>query len=100
MSPARQQANNPTPFNGVQVAAVPLGELADIQVVAGPPMIKDENGVLVGFVFIDIDGTQRDLGGWVKDAKALVARRQVAAPDGLRARALPQPDEDAHRIAA
>lgn len=83
MSPARQQANNPTPFNGVQVAAVPLGELADIQVVAGPPMIKDENGVLVGFVFIDIDGTQRDLGGWVKDAKALVAR-ELTLPTGYR----------------
>ncbi len=52
--------------------AIPLGELADIHVVTGPPMIKDENGVLVGFVFADIDSSQRDLGGWVKDAKALV----------------------------
>jgi Cu(I)/Ag(I) efflux system membrane protein CusA/SilA len=54
-------------------AAVPLGELADVRVVTGPPMIKDENGVLVGYVFADIDPTQRDLGGWVDDAKALVA---------------------------
>ena len=50
-------------------AAVPLGELADVRVVTGPPMIKDENGVLVGYVFADIDPTQRDLGGWVDDAR-------------------------------
>ena len=64
-------------------AAVPLGELADIRVVTGPPMIKDENGVLVGYVFADIDPTQRDLGGWVDDAKALVAA-QLALPTGYR----------------
>lgn len=64
-------------------AAVPLGELADIRIVTGPPMIKDENGVLVGYVFADIDATQRDLGGWVNDAKALVAARLVL-PAGYR----------------
>ena len=40
-------------------AAVPLGELADMRVTTGPPMIKDENGVLVGYVFADIDQTPR-----------------------------------------
>ncbi len=34
-------------------AAVPLGELADVRIVTGPPMIKDENGILVGYVFAD-----------------------------------------------
>lgn len=58
-------------------AAVPLGALAKVHVVSGPPMIKDENGVLVGYVFADIDRSQRDLGGWVTDAKQVVA-------DGLR----------------
>lgn len=53
-------------------ASVPLGQLADIRVTTGPPMIKDENGVLVGYVFADIDQTQRDLGGWVDDAKTVV----------------------------
>ncbi len=61
-------------------AAVPLGTLADIQVVTGPPMIKDENGVLVGYVFADIDLAERDLGGWVRDAKELVARDLVVPP--------------------
>ena len=64
-------------------AAVPLGQLADVRVTTGPPMIKDENGVLVGYVFADIDQTQRDLGGWVSDAKALVAA-QLALPVGYR----------------
>ena len=64
-------------------AAVPLGQLADIRIVTGPPMIKDENGVLVGYVFADIDPTQRDLGGWVDDAKALVAA-QLPIPPGYR----------------
>ena len=64
-------------------AAVPLGELADIRVTTGPPMIKNENGVLVGYVFADIDPTQRDLGGWVADAKAVVAS-QLSLPAGYR----------------
>jgi copper/silver efflux system protein len=64
-------------------AAIPLGELADIRVVTGPPMIKDENGVLVGYVFADIDPTARDLGGWVNDAKAVVAA-QLKLPAGYR----------------
>lgn len=55
-------------------ATVPLGELADVHVVTGPPMIKDENGMLVGYVFADIDLARRDLGGWVADAKELVLR--------------------------
>ena len=60
--------------------AVPLGVLADVRVVTGPPMIKDENGVLVGYVFADIDDTQRDLGGWVDDAKQLVSKRFALPP--------------------
>jgi Cu(I)/Ag(I) efflux system membrane protein CusA/SilA len=64
-------------------AAVPLGELADIRVTTGPPMIKDENGVLVGYVFADIDPTTRDLGGWVNDAKALVGPG-LTLPPGYR----------------
>jgi Cu(I)/Ag(I) efflux system membrane protein CusA/SilA len=64
-------------------AAVPLGQLADVRVTTGPPMIKDENGVLVGYVFADIDPTARDLGGWVDEAKALVAQ-QLTIPAGYR----------------
>ena len=65
------------------LATVPLGRIAEVRVVTGAPMIKDENGVLVGFVFADIDATQRDLGGWVEDAKRLVAQR-FTLPPGYR----------------
>ena len=63
--------------------AVPLGALADVRVVTGPPMIKDENGVLVGYVFADIDNSKRDLGSWVNDAKQLVAS-EFTLPPGAR----------------
>jgi len=66
-------------------AAVPLGELADVRVTTGPPMIKDESGVLVGYVFADIDQTERDLGGWVNDAKAVVESR-LNLPAGYQLR--------------
>ncbi len=62
---------------------VPLGAIANVRVVTGPPMIKDEDGVLVGYVFADIDASQRDLGGWVNDAKQLVAR-DLSLPPGYR----------------
>jgi copper/silver efflux system protein len=64
-------------------AAVPLGALARVEVVTGPPMIKDEDGALASYVFADIDGSKRDVGGWVKDAKRLVGAR-LRLPAGHR----------------
>jgi Cu(I)/Ag(I) efflux system membrane protein CusA/SilA len=64
-------------------AAVPLGQLADVKVTPGPPMIKNENGVLVGYVYADIDTATRDLGGWVEDAKDIV-NAGLAMPPGYR----------------
>ena len=34
---------------------VPLGELARVEVTEGPPMIQDEAGLLVGYVYVDVD---------------------------------------------
>jgi len=62
---------------------VPLGAISEVRVVTGPPMIKDENGVLVGYVFADIDPAARDLGGWVNEAKAVVDR-ELRLPPGYR----------------
>ncbi len=53
---------------------VPLGQVADIQVAMGPPMIRDEAGMLVGYVYVDMDAARRDVGGYVADAKRAVAR--------------------------
>jgi Cu(I)/Ag(I) efflux system membrane protein CusA/SilA len=61
-------------------AQVPLAELADIKLVSGPGMIRDENGMLSGYVYVDIAG--RDLGGYVEDAKAAVLN--AIAQNGLQ----------------
>ncbi len=49
---------------------VPLGQLADVRIANGPPMVRDEGGLLVGYVYIDI--ADRDIGGYVADAKLAV----------------------------
>ncbi len=58
---------------------VPLGRLADIRVVRGPAMVRDENGFLAGYVYVDVAG--RDLGSFVAEAREAV-RRQVKLPTG------------------
>ncbi|MDB4976270.1 MAG: Cobalt-zinc-cadmium resistance protein CzcA [Myxococcaceae bacterium] len=55
-------------------AYMPMGELADVRIVEGPPMVRDEDGQLVGYVYIDIDQAARDLGGYVEEAKQVVQR--------------------------
>ncbi len=50
---------------------VPLGELAQLSRVEGPSMIRNENGQLAGYVFVDL--ADRDPGAWVRDAQRLVA---------------------------
>ncbi|HVR64217.1 MAG TPA: efflux RND transporter permease subunit [Polyangia bacterium] len=57
-----------------QTAFVSLAQVADIRITAGPPMVRDEAGQLTGYVYIDIDQQSRDVGGYVDDAKAAVAR--------------------------
>ena len=52
-------------------ARVALGDVAQIRITDGPPMIKSENARLTGWVFVDIEG--RDLGGYVKDARQRIA---------------------------
>ena len=53
---------------------VPLGQVAEIAIVTGPPMIKDEDGMLAGYVYVDMDAAQQDIGGYVDQAKHAVAR--------------------------
>jgi Cu(I)/Ag(I) efflux system membrane protein CusA/SilA len=54
---------------------IPLSQVADLKMVTGPAMIRNENGLLAGYVFVDMAG--RDVGGYVEDAKRAVA-------DGLK----------------
>ncbi|HMX94868.1 MAG TPA: efflux RND transporter permease subunit, partial [Elusimicrobiota bacterium] len=60
-------------------AQVPLGQLADISLVDGPSMIRDENGLLSGYVYVDLAG--RDVGGYVEEAKKVV-REKLDLPAG------------------
>ena len=60
-------------------AQVPLAQLATLRFVNGPPMIRDENGLLAGYVFLDMTG--RDVGGYVEDLKRVV-REKVTLPPG------------------
>jgi len=65
----------PTP----QGQHIPLGELAEIVYVDGPPLIRSENARLTGWVFVDI--ANRDIGSYVAEAQTTIAR-SVDLPPG------------------
>ncbi len=58
---------------------IPLAEFADIKLVSGPAMIRNENGLLAGYVYVDMAG--RDIGSYVSEAKQVVAK-EVELPSG------------------
>jgi Cu(I)/Ag(I) efflux system membrane protein CusA/SilA len=58
---------------------VQLQDLAEIQVVDGPPLIKSENARINGWVYITTDG--RDIGSYVHSAKQ-VLQKQLSLPAG------------------
>jgi Cu(I)/Ag(I) efflux system membrane protein CusA/SilA len=39
---------------------VPLRELAELTLSYGPSMIRDENGMLAGYVYVDVAGATSD----------------------------------------
>ncbi len=74
----RELRDDPEALGRVLVSAmdgrqIPLGELADIRLASGPSMIRDENGFMSGYVYVDMSG--RDVGGYVAEAKKVVAAR-------------------------
>ena len=64
---------------GGQLAQIPISMLADINFKTGPPSIRNENGQLVGFVFVDITG--EDIQGYV-DAASKRIRDTIQFPPG------------------
>ena len=60
-------------------AMVPLGQLAKVVVAKGTPGIRTENALLSAYIFVDI--RERDIGGYVADAKKAVAE-QIKFPAG------------------
>ncbi|RZU00897.1 efflux RND transporter permease subunit [Rivibacter subsaxonicus] len=63
-------------------ARLVLGDVADIRISDGPPMLRSENARLAGFVYVDIRG--RDLKSAVNDMQKVVAE-QVQLPPGYSA---------------
>jgi len=66
-------------------AQIPLGQLATIKLLEGPSMIRDEDGKLSGYVYVDVDTGKRDIGGYVEEAKAAVDRELKLKPGYLLA---------------
>ena len=58
---------------------IPVSQLATVKLVSGPAMLRDENGLLAGYVYVDVAG--RDIGGYVTDAKRVIAAN-VKLPPG------------------
>ena len=66
--------------NGTQI---PIGQIAEVKLVSGPAMIRDENGRLSGYVYVDLDTSKRDIGSYVADAKRALAS-EVQLPPGYQ----------------
>ncbi len=60
-------------------AMVPLGQVARVEIAKGAPAIRTENALLSAYIYVDI--RDRDIGGYVAEAKQAVAR-QVKFPPG------------------
>jgi Cu(I)/Ag(I) efflux system membrane protein CusA/SilA len=58
---------------------IPVSQLADVKLVSGPAMLRDENGMLNGYVYVDVAG--RDIGSYVTEAKRVIAEK-VTLPAG------------------
>jgi Cu(I)/Ag(I) efflux system membrane protein CusA/SilA len=59
-------------------AQVPIGQIADLRTVQGPSMVRNENGLLSGYVYVDTG--ESDIGGFVDRAKEAVAASVRLAP--------------------
>ena len=56
---------------------IPLAEIATLKLATGPAMMRDENGMLSGYVYVDVAG--RDVGSYVDEAKQRGAASKSAA---------------------
>lgn len=61
-------------------ALIPVGQLASLDTVQGPSMIRNENGMMASYVYVDV--ADRDIGSFVEEAKATVAK-QIKVPSGV-----------------
>jgi Cu(I)/Ag(I) efflux system membrane protein CusA/SilA len=74
--------NNPERLRQVLIATpsgsqIPLGQIADISIANGPSMIRDEDGALTGYVYVDLKTT--NYGGFVEAASRRL-RQELQLP--------------------
>jgi Cu(I)/Ag(I) efflux system membrane protein CusA/SilA len=74
---ARDSRDTIPALEGIRVktssgATIPLGQLASIELTTGPAMVRDEDGQLAGYVYVDT--ATADIGGYVDRAKAAIAK--------------------------
>jgi len=65
--------------SSASVSHVPLAQLAEISITTGPAMIRDEDAMLTGYVYVDVTG--RDIGGYVEEAKRVI-QEKLKLPTG------------------
>jgi copper/silver efflux system protein len=63
-----------------QGGQIPMEQIADVKLVQGPSMIRNENGLLAGYVYVDFDTSKVDIGSYVARAKAAVAASVTLPP--------------------
>jgi len=74
---ALQRVLVPLPGGG----QVPMEAIADLRWTTGPAMIRDENGLMNGYVLLDFDTSKLDVGTYVEHAKAAV-EKELKLPPG------------------
>ena len=84
---ARDFRDSPEDLASILVAApngaqIPLGQLARIEIIDGPPMINSENGLLRSVVLLNVRG--RDMGSFMTEAQAAL-EEQLEIPEGYPA---------------
>ena len=58
---------------------ISLSQLAQVGVTSGPGMIRDEDGLLTGYVYVDI--SDRDPGSYITEADRLLRKKGNCRPD-------------------
>jgi Cu(I)/Ag(I) efflux system membrane protein CusA/SilA len=67
-----------TPGAGSRTAQVPLGQVATIRQVAGPMVVRTEDAMPTAWIYVDPG--ERDIGGYVEEARRMVAEKVTLPP--------------------
>jgi Cu(I)/Ag(I) efflux system membrane protein CusA/SilA len=59
-------------------SSIPLGQVANVKITQGPASIRTENAQLAAYIYIDV--RERDLGGYVDEARKAVAEKVMFPP--------------------